>query len=287
MPPRCGPWSAWRRCIRPAPPSSTILTCKGPDSPPAATRRRLPRPQPRAPRPPAARRRSPAPQPRRCRSPRRLPGDVLIIEVQAHPGIGRQRRRVAGVVQPDGLSSGPGRLEPWQDNHGADPLPALSLPPGGFAVVAADEAVFRALFPGFSGSAGHHRRRHHRQRPGRRWRPPDSARRGRDDHRRPVLRDRRQRLRPRGAGGGRRALAGAPAARAWTRTPPPTSWTTAAPRPASRCRSPTATVTATRYAHRDSEPHAHRDRQRHPHAFAHGHLAAGRRASQRVPARAA
>ena len=75
---------------------------------------------------------------------------MLISEVQAHPAAGGSAGEWLELYNPSGATV---VLAGWglADNHGADPLPTLSLPPGGFAVVAADQAAFRALFPGFTG----------------------------------------------------------------------------------------------------------------------------------------
>lgn len=80
-----------------------------------------------------------------------LPGDILISELQPHPIAGGSdgewveiHNRTAGAVTLSGWS--------LADNLGADPLPPFTLAPGGFAVIAADEAVFRGLYPLFSGT---------------------------------------------------------------------------------------------------------------------------------------
>jgi hypothetical protein len=79
-----------------------------------------------------------------------LPGDVLFSEVQAHPASGGGAGEWLELYNRSGAVV---VLAGWrvEDNHGSDPLPAISLPPGAFAVVAANQATFRALFPAFSG----------------------------------------------------------------------------------------------------------------------------------------
>ncbi len=79
-----------------------------------------------------------------------LPGDILISELQPHPASGGSdgewlelHNRTASAVVLAGWS--------LADTLGADTLPTLALPPGAHAVIAADEAVFRGLFPLFSG----------------------------------------------------------------------------------------------------------------------------------------
>jgi hypothetical protein len=79
-----------------------------------------------------------------------LPGDVLISEVQAQPSSGGSAGEWLELCNRSGAAL---VLAAWrvEDNHGSDPLPAISLAPGAFAVVAADESAFRALFPLWQG----------------------------------------------------------------------------------------------------------------------------------------
>jgi hypothetical protein len=81
---------------------------------------------------------------------RALPGDVLVAEVQAHPAAGGSAGEWLELYNRTGSTLS---LTGWtvEDNHGSDPLSAILLPSGAFAVVVADEAVFRGLFPGFAG----------------------------------------------------------------------------------------------------------------------------------------
>jgi hypothetical protein len=79
-----------------------------------------------------------------------LPGVILITEVQAHPASGGGAGEWLELHNRSGATVA---MAGWrvEDNHGSDPLPAISLPPGAFVVAAADPVVFRAQFPGFAG----------------------------------------------------------------------------------------------------------------------------------------
>jgi hypothetical protein len=80
-------------------------------------------------------------------------GDVVINEIQYDPP--QQGTDTAFEwLELLNCSSHSTDLTGWSisDNHGSDPIPSLSLPPGGFAVVAA-RTDFYANFPNFSGNA--------------------------------------------------------------------------------------------------------------------------------------
>jgi hypothetical protein len=118
------------------------LSVQGPSSPtpiPVGTETATPRPS-----------RTPTPTATPALFTTALPGEVLISEVQAHPALGGNSGEWLELYNRTGTAM---MLAGWsvEDNHGVDPLPSISLPSGAFVVAVADEAMFRALFPGFSG----------------------------------------------------------------------------------------------------------------------------------------
>lgn len=79
-----------------------------------------------------------------------LAADLVVTELHYHPQSGNPAEE---FLELHNASANPVGLAGWQLSRGvAFTFPALSLPAGGFLVVAADTNVFRAAHPGFSGA---------------------------------------------------------------------------------------------------------------------------------------